>query len=85
LGPALPLRDDMAIWIGSLFIAAMILAALAFYTLKANFSHEEQTPAVVVQKRTNKLSLEIPKTASPAPEFELRDPAGKQVSLKDLR
>ena len=63
----------------------MIVAALAFYGLKDDFSRKEQSPAAVVQDRTNTLKLEIPKAPTLAPEFELKDPAGKQLSLRELR
>ena len=63
----------------------MLLAALAFYSLKPDFFHKEQSPAVGVKDSTNKLRLELPKTPTAAPEFELKNPAGKQLSLRDLR
>ena len=72
-------------WIGSLVLAVMIIAALVFYSLKGNFSQQERSPATVIEDSTNKLRLEIPKTPIAAPNFELKDPAGKQLSLKDLR
>lgn len=75
----------MLSWVASILIAAVIVAALAFYSLKDGFSRKEQSPAAVVEDSTNKLRLEIPKKPSPAPEFELKDPAGKQLSLRDLR
>ena len=75
----------MLTWIGSLVLAVMIIAALAFYSLKGNLSQKEQSPAAVVEDSTNKLRLEIPKTPTAAPDFELKDPAGKQLSLKELR
>jgi len=75
----------MSTWVGSLFIAAMLLAALAFYSLKPDFSHQERSPAVVVKDSTNKLRLELPKAPTAAPEFELKNPAEKQLSLRDLR
>jgi peroxiredoxin len=75
----------MSKWIGAFLVAAMIVVAVAFYALKGDFSQKEQSPAAVVQDSTKKLKLEIPKTLMPAPEFELRDPAGKQVSLTKLR
>jgi cytochrome oxidase Cu insertion factor (SCO1/SenC/PrrC family) len=53
--------------------------------LKGDPSQQEQSPATVIEDSTNKLRLEIPKTPIAAPNFELKDPAGKQVSLKDLR
>ena len=81
---ALP-RINMSKWVGAFLVAAMIVVAVAFYGLKGDFSQKEQSPAAVVQDSTNKLKLEIPKTLMPAPEFELRDPAGKQVSLSKLR
>jgi peroxiredoxin len=84
LGPALP-RINMSKWVGAFLVAAMIVVAVAFYGLKGDFSQKEQSPAAVVQDSTNKLKLEIPKTRTVAPEFTLRDPAGKQVSLSKLR
>ena len=73
----------MSTWIGA-FIALVIVAGLVFYSLKDDFSQDAQPPAAV-QESTSKLNLEIPKTAMPAPEFNLNDPAGKQLNLKDLR
>jgi peroxiredoxin len=75
----------MLTWIGSLFLALMIVAVLVFYSLKGGLSQKEQSPTAVVQDSTNKLKLEISKTPMQAPEFELKDPAGKQISLKQLR
>ena len=75
----------MLMWVASFFVAAMIVVAVAFYALRENLSQMERSPAAVVENGTNKLKLEIPKTPMPAPEFELRDPAGKQVRLSELR
>jgi peroxiredoxin len=75
----------MSKWLGAFLVGAIIIAALALYRLKDDFTQKEQSPAVVVQDGTNKLKLEIPKTPTAAPEFDLRDPAGKQVILRDLR
>jgi peroxiredoxin len=75
----------MLIRAGSFFIAAMIVAALVFYGLKGKFSQTEQSSAVIVQDSTNKLRLEIPEKTTVAPEFELKDPAGKQLRLNELR
>ncbi|MGH7928304.1 MAG: TlpA family protein disulfide reductase [Candidatus Binatia bacterium] len=69
---------------GTLIIAALIVAALAFYSLKGGFSQKEQSPAAVVQDTTNKLKIEILKTPTTASEFDLKDPAGKQISLSEL-
>jgi peroxiredoxin len=75
----------MARWIGAFSVAAVIVAALASYRLKGDFSRYEQSPAAIVQDSAHKLKLEIPKTLTTAPEFELKDPAGKQLSLRELR
>ena len=75
----------MARWIGAFFVAAVIAAALAFYGLKGGFSRHEQSPPPVVEDGANKLKLEIPKTFTTAPDFELKDPAGKQLNLRELR
>jgi peroxiredoxin len=74
----------MFIRIAPFFIAAMLIAGVALYHLKGGFSQKEQSPAVVVTGNTNALKLEIPKTPTAAPAFELKDPAGKQLSLKEL-
>ena len=71
-------------WIGTLFVAALI-GALAFYGLKEPPPRQEQSAPAVPQQSTNKLRLDIPKTPSAAPNFSLKDPAGKEVSIKDLR
>jgi peroxiredoxin len=73
----------MLSWIGVL--AVTIVAALVFYSLKGELSRQEQSSVTVVEDSTNKLRLEIPKTPAAAPNFELKDPAGKQLSLKDFR
>ncbi len=65
-------------------MAAVIVAALAFYILKGDLFRKEQSPAAVVHDGAN-LKLEIPRTLTTAPEFELKDPAGKQLSLRELR
>lgn len=70
---------------GLLLIAAMVVAALAFYGLRGDFAQNEQPPAAVVQGNTNKLRLEILKTPTPAPEFVLKGPAGNQINLLQLR
>jgi peroxiredoxin len=75
----------MSTWIGSLIVALVIVAALAFYSFRGDFSQKEQAPGTVVDASANKLKLEIPKTPAPAPVFELKNAAGEQVSLKDLR
>ena len=71
-------------WIGTLFIAALI-GALAFYELKEAPPRQEQSAPAVPQQSTNKLRLDIPKMPIPAPDFQLKDPAGKQVSIKEFR
>ncbi|MGH7796248.1 MAG: TlpA family protein disulfide reductase [Candidatus Binatia bacterium] len=63
----------------------MIVAALAFYSLRDGPSQNEQLPAAVVEGSMNKLRLEILKTPTPAPEFVLKDPAGNQINLPELR
>lgn len=75
----------MFIWVPPLFIAAMIIAGLVFYSVNSRFSENEKSPAAIVEDSTNKLRLEIPKAPTTAPDFELQDPAGKQLSLKELR
>ena len=75
----------MLTWIGTLFLAVMVVAALVFYSPKGNLSQKEQSPAAVVEDSTNKLRLEIPKTPTVGPDFELKDLAGKQLTLKELR
>jgi peroxiredoxin len=72
-------------WVRSFLIAAMIVAALALYSLKGHFSQNEKSPAAVVETKVNKLGIETPKRKTIAPEFVLEDPAGKQVSLRELR
>jgi peroxiredoxin len=74
----------MLSWIGSLVLAVTIVAALVFYSLNGELSRQEQSSVTVVEDST-KLRLEIPKTPAAAPNFELKDPAGKQLSLKDFR
>lgn len=71
--------------VGSFFIAAMIVAVLAFYSLKGRFSQDEKSPTAVVENNVSKLGIETPKRKTAAPEFVLKDPAGKQVSLSGLR
>jgi hypothetical protein len=51
----------MARWIGSFFVAAIIVAGLVFYGLRDDFSPKEQSPAAVVEDSSNKLRLELPK------------------------
>lgn len=69
---------------GLLLTAAIVVAALAFYGLRGDFSQNEQAPSVV-QGGENKLRLEILKTPTPAPEFVLKDTAGNQINLLQLR
>ena len=83
--PASIRRILMARWIGSFVGAAIIVAGLVFYGLRVDFFPKEQSPAAVVEDSTNKLRLEIPKTPTVGPDFELKDPAGKQLNLKELR
>ena len=82
--PALP-RTNMLQWVGVFLVVAMIVAALALNGLKDNFAQKEQSPAAVVQDSTNKFRLETPKTLIAAPDFRLKDPAGKQLSFRELR
>jgi peroxiredoxin len=70
---------------GLLLTAAMVVAALAFYGLRGDFSPNVQSPAAVVQGGTNQLRLEILKTPTPAPDFVLKGPAGNQINLRELR
>src|SRR5918992_1301398 len=70
--------------VGSFFIAAMIVAAVVFYSLKGRLSQDEKRPGAVVETNVNKLGIETAKRTV-APEFVLKDPAGKQVSLRELR
>jgi len=69
---------------GLLLTAAIVVAALAFYGLRGDFSQNEQAPSVV-QGGENKLRLEILKTPIPGPEFVLKDTAGNQINLLQLR
>jgi peroxiredoxin len=75
----------MLIWIGSIVLGVMIIAVLVFYNLKGGLSQQEQSSVTVIEDSTNKLRLEFPKTPAAAPNFELKDPAGKPLSLKDFR
>jgi peroxiredoxin len=75
----------MLIWIGSIVLGVMIIAVLVFYNLKGGLSQQEQSSVTVVEDSTKKLRLEFPKTPAAAPNFELKDPAGKPLSLKDFR
>ena len=75
----------MARWIGVFFGAAIIVAGLVFYRLTDDFSPQEQSPTAIVEGSANKLRLEVPKKPGPAPAFALKDLAGKQVGLKELR
>jgi thiol-disulfide isomerase/thioredoxin len=75
----------MLIWIGSIVLGVMIIAALVFYNLKGGLSQQEQSSVTVIEDSTNKLRLEFPKTLAAAPNFELKNPAGKSLSLKDFR
>lgn len=71
--------------VGSFFIAAMIVAALVFYSLKGRLSQDEKSPAAVVETNVNKLGIETPKRKTAAPAFALKDQSGKQIGLKELR
>lgn len=72
-------------WTVSLIIAAIIIAAVAFYSMKESLPQKEQRPAAMVEEGTEKFRLETPKTPTPAPDFELKDPAGKRFRLGDLK
>ena len=74
----------MLSWIGSV-VGVVIIAALVFYMMRGTLSKQEQSPAKVTEDSTNRLRLEFPKTLAAAPNFELKDPAGKQLSLSELR
>ena len=75
----------MLSWAGSLIIAAILIAAVAFYSMKESLPQKEQRSAAIVEDSTKKLRLEIPKTRAPAPDFELKAPAGKRLRLGDLK
>jgi peroxiredoxin len=75
----------MLIWIGSIVLGVMIIAVLVFYNLKGGLSQQEQSSVTVIEDSTNKLRLEFPKTPAAAPNFELKDPAGKPLNVKDFR
>jgi hypothetical protein len=77
-------RESTIIWISLFFIAALIGSAAAIYTFKDGFSQHERNSATVVVGSTGTLKLEIPKAATPAPEFELKDTAGMVVRLSEL-
>jgi peroxiredoxin len=56
----------------------------SLFALNASFSQKEQSsPADITG--SSKLKLEIPKTPTPAPDFELKDSPGKQFFLDELR
>ena len=75
----------MLIWIGSIVLGVMIIAVLVFYNLKGGLSQQEQSSVTVIEDSTNKLRLEFPKTPAAAPNFELKDRAGKPLNVKDFR
>jgi hypothetical protein len=56
---------------------------VAFYRLKSGFSQKQRSPAVAVKESTNTLRLEFPKTRTAAPDLALKDPDGRQLTLKD--
>ncbi len=70
---------------GTFLVGAIIVTALMFYGLRGHFSRKEQLSQIVVQSSTNKLGVEILKAPTPAPEFELKGPAGKPLSLSELK
>ncbi len=78
-------RESTIIWISLFFIAALTGSTAAIYTFKGGFSQHERNSATVVVGSTGMLRLEIPKAATPAPEFELKDTAGMVVRLSELR
>jgi peroxiredoxin len=77
---------NMLAWAGAFLVAAIIVvAALVFYRPEGDFPQKERRSPAVVADDTNRLRLEIPKTPAPAPKFELKDPAGKPLSLSELK
>lgn len=74
----------MFIRIGSFLMAAIIIVGLAVYGFKAGFSQKEQSSVPINAGSSQTLKLEIPKTVTRAPEFELSDAAGKRQGLKGL-
>jgi peroxiredoxin len=75
---------NMFIRIGSFLIGAVIIVGLALYGFKAGFYQKEQSSVPITASSSRALKLEIPKTATRAPEFELSDSAGKRQALKEL-
>lgn len=75
----------MARWIEDFFITAMIVTALVFYNLKGSFSQKGQTPVGTVGSNVKKLGIEILEKRTAAPEFALKDQAGKQITLTEPR
>jgi peroxiredoxin len=71
------------IWGGSLVIAAIIIVAASFYGTTRDPSREATPPPAEDSRKP--LRLEIPKPPIAAPEFDLKDAAGRGLTLKKLR
>lgn len=76
--------SSIVIWIGAFITAALMVGVLLFYRAAEDRSRKERDAPAVAAGSTSKLRLELPKTPMAAPHFELPDPAGRKVSLKDL-
>ena len=72
-------------WIAGFFVTAMIIAALVFYTLEGGFCQKGQTAVDAVGSNVKKLGIEILEKKTAAPDFTLKEPAGTQIALKELR
>lgn len=73
----------MARWIAALAITVLVVAGVIF--LKGDFSQDKQGPVPVGETRAKKLGVETPERKTAAPDFTLKDHAGKQITLKELR
>jgi peroxiredoxin len=73
----------VARWVLALVITAVVVAGVIF--LKADFSREEKGPVPVGETRAKKLGVETPERKTAAPDFTLKDHAGKQFALKEVR
>jgi peroxiredoxin len=73
----------VARWVLALVITAVVVAGVIF--LKADFSRKEKGPVPVGETRAKKLRVETPERKTAAPDFILKNHAGKQFALKELR
>ena len=75
----------MAIRWVSVGLVVVTIAVIGFLVLRGVLFQNDQRAVTVPDNSLKKLGIETPEKKTAAPDFTLEDPAGRQMSLKELR